>query len=124
MNETETKAVCGAYLMVAFADARYAKAEEGALLAGLINHPALNAVDTEQLSGCYNTLLPAFETDFKSAAQAVLGAIAEVKTNPNVVETITLAVRRAIVADAQITPQEEAALGHIAKALGLEEGSL
>ena len=120
----KAKAICGAYLMVAFADGRYDPVEENRLLSTLINHPSMDHIDAGSLEDCYNALAAAFRKDYSKTAEDVLLAIADVRSAADTVETIAMAARLAIVADQKVLQQEEAILSKIAGALGLEKGSL
>ena len=119
----KAKAICGAYLMVAFADGRYDPVEENRLLSTLINHPSMDHIDAGSLEDCYNALAAAFRKDYSKTAEDVLLAIADVRSAADTVETIAIAARLAIVADQKVLQQEEAILSKIAGALGLEKGS-
>jgi len=120
----EATAICGAYLMVAFADARYEDAEEARLLSTFINDPALAHIDSDALASCYNDLVKAFRGDYAAIANRVIAAISAAKHDEARVSAVKKAARLAVVADNRILPQEEAALGRIGNALGLEAGQL
>ena len=123
-NEKAAEAVCGAYMLVAFADAQYAQSEEDRFLATAANEPELAMIDSASLQAAYNVLIAAFRDGYAGAAAKVLAAIADVKDDAALAEAVKLAARRAIVADEKLMPQEEAALDHVALALGLEKGDV
>ena len=123
-NKLAAKAICGAFLAVAFADAQFDPSEEGRFLTTVANDPSLAEIDTENLEFCYNELVQAFSDNYAGAAASVLAAIQAVSTNEPLVCAVKMSARRAIVADDKIMGQEELALDHIALALGLEKGSV
>ena len=124
MDQVEVKAVCGAFLMIAFADSRFDRLEEGRFLGTVANDPMLAKLDTETLETCYNSLVAHFTKDYAGAAADVLAAVKSVKNAEDMVKAVKHASRLAIVADQKIMPQEEAALDSIALALGFEKGSV
>ena len=124
MDQVEVKAVCGAFLMVAFADSRFDKMEEGRFLVTVANDPMLATLDAGDLESCYNDLVADFTKNYAGAAADVLAAVKAVKNGNDISKAIKLAARIAIVADQKIMPQEEAALESISLALGLEKGSV
>ena len=123
-NDEQTQAICGAFLMVAFADARFDSLEEGRFLTSVVNDASLKNIETAALESCYNTLVEAFQDNYASTAASVLSTIKSSRTDKNIAAAVTLSARRAIVADETILPQEEAALDAIAGALGLEKGAV
>jgi|GEM_PF-6637224 len=123
-NDEQTEAVCGAFLMVAFADAQFDTSEEGRFLKTVVNDISLKSVDTKSLEACYNQLVSAFRDDYAATAASVLSAVKSLRDNDEFTVAITLSARSAIVADEKILPQEEAALDAIAGALGLEKGAV
>ncbi|MEL7488396.1 MAG: TerB family tellurite resistance protein [Pseudomonadota bacterium] len=123
-SEQAAKAACGAFLIVAFADAHYADAEEARFLATVANRPEMRAIETETLQAAYNALVRDFSADYAAAAARVLELIGSVKDDAETTEIVKVAARSAIVADEKLMPQEEAALDHVALALGLEKGDV
>ena len=123
-NDEQTQAICGAFLMVAFADARFDSLEEGRFLTTVVNDAPLKDLDTSALETCYNALVGAFKDNYAKTAAGVLSAIKSSRENDDAAAAVTLSARRAIVADEKILPQEEAALDAIAGALGLEKGAV
>jgi tellurite resistance protein len=115
----ETTAACGAYLLVALADARVASIEEARFLGGVVNHPAFKNFKTEALAGEYNRLLAGLRADWRATENEILHAIAEVKGKVPAIAAIKVAAQQAVVADHIIKPQEETMLARIAAALGL-----
>lgn len=116
--------VTGAFLAVAYADGKYEPSEENRFLATIANKPELAVVSTVALQSAYNDLVEDFRKDFSSTKMRVLEAIVAVKDDRRVADAIKTAARGAIVADLKIAPQEECMLNEIAKALGLEPGSV
>lgn len=116
--------VTGAFLAVAFADGKYEPSEENRFLATIANKPELAVVNTVALQSAYNDLVEDFRKNFSATKARVLEAISAVKDDQRVVDAIKAAARGAIVADMKIAPQEEFLLNEIAKALGLEAGSV
>lgn len=114
-----TTAACGAYLLVALADARVEAIEEARFLGGVVNDRAFRQFDTPALASEYNRLLAALRADWNGAEAEILGALSSVKSNGAAVGAIKVAARQAIVADQVIKPQEELVLARIARALGL-----
>jgi len=123
-NTSATTAICGAFLMVAFADARFDKSEEGRFLTTIANDPALAGIETKGLENSYNKLVTAFSDNYAGAAATVLAAIKSISTEPHLVSAVKMSAQRAIVADDKIMGQEELALDHIALALGLKKGEV
>ena len=119
-----TTAACGAYLLVALADARVAAIEEARFLGGVVNDPAFRRFDAAALAGEYNRLLAALRADWTSAEAEILAAAVSAKSDPAAVEAIKMAARQAIIADQAIKPQEDIVLARIASALGLRAGEL
>lgn len=120
----ETTAACGAYLLVALADARVAAIEEARFLAGVVNDPAFKNFKSDALAAEYNRLLSGLRTDWAATENEILHAIAEVKGKLAAVAAIEVAAQQAIVADQIIKPQEETILKRIAGALGLTTDDL
>ncbi|MEK7266919.1 MAG: TerB family tellurite resistance protein [Pseudomonadota bacterium] len=115
----ETTAACGAYLLVALADARVAAIEEARFLGGVVNDPAFRQFDTPSLAGEYNRLLAALRENWNAAEAEILAAATSVKSNKAALNAIKVAARQAVIADQLIKPQEELVLARIARALGL-----
>ncbi len=129
MAETDSSidaavAICGAHLMVAFADARYEASEEGRFLATVANEPGVRAIDAAAISASYNELEAAFREDYAAAADRVVAALAALDPQGETAALARMAARRAIVADQRLRPQEESALQRIAAAMGLEKDAL
>ena len=114
-----TTAACGAYLLVALADARVAPIEEARFLGGVVNDPAFRQFDTPALAGEYNRLLAALRADWDAAEAEILGAVSSVKADKAEVSAIKVAARQAVIADQSIKPQEDLVLARIARALGI-----
>ena len=119
-----TTAACGAYLLAAFADARVATIEEARFLGGVVNDPAFKRFAPETLAAEYSRLLALLGADYDAAEAEILAAIAASKNDADVVKSIKIAARHAVIADQVLKPQEELALGRIARALGLSAGDL
>ncbi len=62
MDEAAT-AVCGAFLMVAFADGQFSPIERVRMLGGLANDPRLANESIDALERHYNALASALEAD-------------------------------------------------------------
>lgn len=120
----EAHAVCGAYLLVAFADARFDAIEEARFLASLANTDALKHLGSEEIETVYNGLSAALRRDYAGASDGVLQAIAGCRHDDRAVAAILAAARAAIVADQAIQPQEETVLSRIAAALDVPEAGV
>ncbi len=120
----DVTAACGAYLLVAFADARVETIEEARFLGGVVNDPAFRAFSTPTLADEYTRLLAKLTDDWDGAAAEILGAVAAVKNDPAAAHAIKVAARQAIIADQLLKPQEDFVLARIAAALGLDPGEL
>jgi tellurite resistance protein len=118
------RAVCGAYLIVAFGDARFDKVEEMRFLGGATNHDAFASIDSTDLQRAYNDLIELLKDDYDSASAEILDDIRSCRNNAAATDAVKVAARLAIVADQEIQPQEEIVLEQIAGALGLDEGVL
>jgi tellurite resistance protein len=117
-------AACGAYLLVALADARVERAEEARFLGGIVNHQAFKFLSAESLSDEYNRLSAALRDEWDSTEAEILAAIASIRNHATAAEAVKLAARHAVVADLSLRPQEEIVLARVARALGLEPGEL
>lgn len=113
-------AACGAFLLVAVADARIETIEEARFLGGVVNHPAFRSFSSEALAAEYNRLVAALAADYDAAEAEILSALAAVKKDARALEAAKIAARHAVIADDFLKPQEEVALGRIARALGVD----
>ena len=120
----EAHAVCGAYLIVAFADGRFDRLEEARVLAGLANHDALKHLSSDEIETVYNGLSAAFQRNYTETSNGVLKAIEGCRHDDRATQSILVAARAAVVADQAVLPQEETVLNRISAALGLEEGTV
>ncbi len=118
------KAACGAFLLVAFADAHFDTLEESRFLGGVVNDPAFAAMSASRLADCYNKLHAALESDFDAAEAEILAAIRAARDGGVGLDAIKTAARQAVVADREIKPQEEVVLERIAAALGVTAAEL
>ena len=118
---TDATAACGAYLLVALADARVEEVEEARFLGGVVNEPAFRDLPAAALAGEYNRLLAALREDWDGTEAEILRAIADTRDDPAAVK---LAARNAVIADQIIKPQEEYVLAKIAAALRLAPDEL
>ncbi|MFZ5617866.1 MAG: hypothetical protein ACOZAA_11170 [Pseudomonadota bacterium] len=117
-------AACGVYLLVALADARVESIEEARFLGGVVNDPAFRSFPPEALAGEYSRLLAALKENYEAAEAEILNAVAAVKRDGKVVEAVKVSARHAVIADQRLKPQEDVALGRIARALGIEPEDL
>jgi len=115
----EVTAACGAFLIVALADARVEAIEEARFLGGVVNDPAYKRFDTAALASEYNRLLSALRADWSAAEAEILNAVSSVRSDRGAVAAVKVAARQAVIADQVIKPQEEIVLARIARALGL-----
>lgn len=120
----ETTAACGAFLIVALADARVAAIEEARFLGGVVNDLAFRRFDSDTLASEYNRLIVALRADWNAAEKEILGAISAVKSNEETVAAIKVAARHAVIADQAIKPQEDLVLARIARALDIKAEDL
>lgn len=121
---SEAVAACGAYLLVAYADARVATVEEARFLGGVVNDPAFAAIPSAALAGEYNRLHAALAADYDGTEAEILTAIGAVKRSGRSSEAVKVAARHAIIADQLLKPQEELVLARIARALGVDPDDL
>lgn len=121
---TSVTAACGAYLLVALADARVETIEEARFLAGVVNHDAFRPFETNAIAAEYNRLMALLESDWDAAEAEILGAIGAVKGDKASVAAIKVAAQQAVIADQIIKPQEEFELARIARALGVNADDL
>lgn len=126
LSETKAAAhaICGAYLMVTFADGRHIPLEEGRLLATLANTPIFEKISSAKIEDAYNSLTKKFDENYPATAADVLNTISILKGDSDMVHSIKGAAQCAIVADGALKTQEESAIDAIASALGLEKGSV
>ncbi|MEO0399404.1 MAG: TerB family tellurite resistance protein [Pseudomonadota bacterium] len=120
----EARAACGAYLMVAFADGVFDRAEEARFLDSLANNENFKAFPAAILQNEYNALLAAIKSDYAATSGLILDDIAWLHSAGRNTEAVRIGAQAAIVADTRLEPQEEAALDQIEQALGLSEGAL
>lgn len=120
----EARAVCGAYLMVAYADANLKISEEHGFLSTTATQAAFQHMDAAILEEEFKAVLAAMGTDYRAAAARILDDIEWARTQGRALEAIQVSARSAIVADENLNAQEEAALDEIERALGLEKGVL
>lgn len=117
-------AACGAYLLVALADARVESIEEARFLGGVVNDPAFRSFPPEALAGEYSRLLAALKEDYEAGEAEILNAVAMVKRDRKAAEAVKVSARNAVIADQRLKPQEDVALGRIARALEIEPEDL
>jgi tellurite resistance protein len=120
----EVTAACGAYLLVAFADARVATIEEARFLGGVVNDPAFKPFSSSELANEYTRLLTALGDDYDAAEAEILSAVGSVKRDMRAVEAVKVAARHAVIADQVLKPQEDLALARVARALGVDPEDL
>lgn len=124
LEHTSTRAVCGAYLLVSFADGRFDTIEEARLLAGIAGAEELSFIEASDLEKEYNFLTEKFRADYRQTADMVLESIRYFANYAKVKEAVLFSARAAIVADQCLEAQEELALDLIAEALGVDKGSV
>jgi tellurite resistance protein len=117
-------AACGAYLVIALADARVASIEEARFLGGVVNDPAFRQFAPNALADEYTRLLAGLQADWTTTEAEILGAISAIGGDPQAVAAVKVAARQAIIADQILKPQEDFVLARIARALGLEPEAL
>ncbi|MEM1396438.1 MAG: tellurite resistance TerB family protein [Pseudomonadota bacterium] len=118
------RAACGAFLYVAFADANFDPSEEARMLAVLVNREPFSGYDAKILEAEYNALVAVLHSDYAAAAKRIIDDIEWSKADPETAQAVIAAARSAIVADARLEAQEEAALARIANALDLAPGDI
>ena len=116
------RAICGAYMAVAFADARFVDIEERRFLGSLAGET--DEVSAAALSSAYNGVITAYERDYAAALDETRVAIARARAGGASIAPIVKAARLAIVADRAVAPQEEHVLSLLAEALGMAKGEL
>jgi tellurite resistance protein len=117
-------AACGAYLLVAVADARVETLEEARFLGGVVNEPAFKRIEPQALAGEYNRLLKLVRDDYDAAEAEILAAIRKMRGNASGGEAVKVAARQAVIADQKLKPQEDITLSRIAGALGISAEDL
>jgi tellurite resistance protein len=117
-------AACGAYLLVAFADARFDQIEEARFLGGVVNDRAFSTLSSSALADAYNQLKASLERDYDSAEAEILAAIRTARGDVRAAAAVKIAARQAVIADREIKPQEEVVLARIAEALGVSAKEL
>lgn len=117
--QASVSAACGAYLVVALADARVATIEEARFLGGVVNDPAFRRFAPNALADEYTRLLNGLQADFDATQAEILNAISAIRSDPSAVEAVKVAARQAIIADQILKPQEDLMLARIAAALGI-----
>ncbi len=122
--QTRVTAACGAYLVVALADARVATIEEARFLGGVVNDPAFRRFAPNALADEYTRLLNGLQADFDATQAEILSAISAIRDDPQAVAAVKVAARQAIIADQILKPQEDLVLARIAGALGLDPDAL
>jgi tellurite resistance protein len=120
----DATAACGAYLLVAWADAWVASVEEARFLGGIVNDATFRHISAPALASEYARLYAALGEDYSATEAEIVGAIAAVKNDARAVEAVKLAARHAVVADQRLKPQEDLALARIACALGIAADDL
>jgi len=119
-----TTAACGAYLLVALADARLERIEEARFLDGVVHGRAFSGFSASALAAEYNRLHAALLEDYDAAEAEILTAVAEHRGDPTVAAAVREAARQAVIADQELQPQEDLALARIARALGIAPETL
>ncbi len=122
--EITARALCGAYLMVAFADGDFAPIEEGRLMSELAADDAFKHFDKDALRVAMLALMDEFRADYDATALDVLISVHSIKDDEAEKQAVMHVARVAVVADHSISDREEAALTRIADALEIEKGSL
>tara|TARA_R110000744_G_scaffold273278_1_gene386188 strand:+ start:2184 stop:2585 length:402 start_codon:yes stop_codon:yes gene_type:complete len=117
-------AVCGAYLMVAFSDGKYALSEKVRMVHGLLAKDVPAGVAKADLEAALPAIEKAFAADYETAAKRVLELIASVSGNGIAKRAVIHAAQTAVVADNAIVAQEAGALDRISDALGLKKGAI
>lgn len=120
----EVTAACGAYLLVALADARVETIEEARFLGGVVNDRAFKTFAAEDLASEYNRLLALLRADWNGGQKEILDAVEAVNADATAIAAIKVAARHAVIADQVIREQEELVLHRIASALGLSKDDL
>lgn len=123
-SETMAFAICGAYLMVTFADGHHDVVEEDRFLAPLANDPALQKISAGDLTKAYNTLTLKYAENYAEAATSTISTIKAARETIDAADAIKKAAQCAIVADRRLERQEELVMNQIADALGLEHGDI
>ncbi|MEM6413145.1 MAG: TerB family tellurite resistance protein [Pseudomonadota bacterium] len=120
----EARAASGAFLMVILADCDLAPQEKDVFLSHVADQSVFQSFDRAVLKQEYQAVLAAMTSDYGAAAARILDDIKWVQDSKRSTEAIKVGVQMAIVADKEISPQEEAAISKIEEALGLERGIL
>jgi tellurite resistance protein len=114
------RAVSGAFAFIACADAELADEEVERFLALVREQPSFAALDSHGLEARFRELASAFAADFADGEQRATEAVARVKDDPTSRELVLRAAQIAVVADSRLKAVEEAALGRICGALGVD----
>ncbi len=123
-TSADVTAACGAYLIVALADARVDTVEEARFLAGVVNDAAFRRFESVSLAAEYNRLLALLKADWDAGEAEIMNAISSIRADREAVAAVKIAARHAAIADQTIKVQEEFVLGRIARALGLASEDL
>lgn len=116
------RAVSGAFAFIACADAHLDDREVERFLAWVGEHPAFAALDRSSLEARFRELAEAFREDFEEGERRATEAIARVRGSEHDRDLVLRAAQIAVVADERLEAVEEAALGHVCAALGVEPG--
>jgi tellurite resistance protein len=118
------RAVCGAFVLVATADGGVSDIELTRFLDVIRGRAdAFPHLDLEAVERQFRDLSMAVLTDPEGGRQQALAAIALVKERPRQRELVQSAAQIALVADRRVERREEAVMGEICKALGMEDRS-
>jgi tellurite resistance protein len=119
------RAVCGAFVMVAAADGGVSEIELTRFLEVMRGQAhAFPRLDLEAVERQFRDLSMAMLTDPEGGRQRALAEIALVKERPRQRELVQSAAQIALAADRRVERREEALMGEICKALGMEGPTL
>lgn len=123
-QKLQFEAIIGAYLLVAFADGRFDKSEEIGVRLSLLRDSKPNCISDVKAEETYGRLRAHFARNPDKAAQGVLAQLENLRGDGLARTAVVKVVRKALMADGVVTPQEESAMDKVAAALGLRQGEL
>ena len=114
------RAVSGAFAFIACADGELADEEVERFLALVWEQPAFAVLDAGELEARFRELARAFAADFADGERRATAVVERVKHDETSRELVLRAAQIAVVADSRLKSVEEAALGRICAALGVD----
>lgn len=120
VSDDLTRAVAGAFALIACADGELAEEEVEQFVIVSREQEAFHALDAQALEGAFRNLCESIFTDLDEGKRRALEDIARVKGDENLARLVVSAARIATLADSKLKKIEQVALMLIAKTLGVE----